>query len=435
MKERFFVLLLMAGMLFATTCTSIKRYKSIEITGKDSTLADINLFGFRLSQAKPEKQRKSLWDLSADAQTQFLRILNSRYPDNEMFFSSLNYEYMNGQDEMLSNDYATRDLRLIFSVSRKRDYSKEGNFSRTVLSPADRIEYLKISLKIPEKINLRFTGWNMYTTEYGSVDIADVSFSRSFDLGESASLNAGKEPLQGTAAVEGKSSFSRKEDQKIRYRYLKLNGNISGKKIEMEEEGTREIDLTGNIIADVSLEFKKFPESLTTITCLKDSTGKFNDPDRIKINFTDVVVPYLVKPEDTIKVNVKMDFIYRNVGHGRRTFQEWDDRVKYFTGSVEKEFPLFTRSDYVPHFYCIGTDCTQKELLKVKSADGSTEALKFRSYSEATAFYEWLRQYVYREGNQEKAIRIGRDTLKYQSTDLTPEKFKRDSCFKVLLYY
>ena len=30
----------------------------------------------------------------------------------------------------------------------------------------------------------------------------------------------------------------------------------------MEEEGTREIDLTGNILADVSLEFDRFPETL-----------------------------------------------------------------------------------------------------------------------------------------------------------------------------
>jgi hypothetical protein len=435
METRFIIIALIAGVFFTTSCTSLKRYKSAKKTETDSTLADINLFGFRLSQAKPELQIKSLWDLSADAQSQFLRILNSRYPDNGMFFNSLNYEYMSGQGETLSDDYTSRDLRLIFSVSKKRDYIKAGSFFRTGLSPADRIEYLKISLEIPEKTNLRFTGWNMYTTEYGSVDIGDVSFNRSLDLGASASLSAGKEPLKGTSSVEGKTSLSRREDQEVKYRYLKLNGSIGKKKIEMEEEGTREIDLTGNIIADVSLEFKKFPESLANIPWLKDSTGKFNDPEKLKIKWTDVVIPYLIKPEDTIKVVVKMDFIYRNVGRGRRTYQEWDDRIRYFSGSRQKEFPLFTRSDYIPHFYCIGTDCAGKELVKVKSADGKPEALKFRTNNEASAFYEWLKQYVNKEGNQDKLIRIGRDTLIFQSSDLTIGKFKSDSCFKIMLYY
>jgi len=427
-------MVLFAGIIL-TSCTSLKRYKSIESTGKDSTLANINLFGFRLSQAKPEKQKKSLWDLSADAQSQFLRILNSRYPGNEMFFNSLNYEFRSGQDETMSDDYVSRDLRLIFSVSKKRDYSKTSCFYRTRLSPADRIEYLKISLTIPERTNLQFTGWNMYTTEYGSIDIADVSFSRSLDLGTSTSLNAGKEPLKGTSSVEGKSSISRKEDQAVKYRYLKLNGSISKKKIEMEEEGTREIDLTGNIIADVSLEFKKFPELLTGIPWLKDSTGKYNEPERLKIQYTDVVVPYMINPLDTIKVIVKMDFIYRNVGRGRKTFQEWDDRVRYYSGSVEKEFPLFTRRDYVPDFFCIGSDSTGKELVKVKSVDGRPVALKFRTYGEASAFFEWLKQYAGKEENPGKVIKIGKDILLFRGEDLTVGKARGDPYLKVLLYY
>ena len=44
----------------------------------------------------------------------------------------------------------------------------------------------------------------------------------------------------------------------------------------MEEEGTREIDLTGNIMTDVSLEFERFPEMLTDFSGLKDSSGRYN---------------------------------------------------------------------------------------------------------------------------------------------------------------
>ena len=51
-----------------------------------------------------------------------------------------------------------------------------------------------------------------------------------------------------------------------------------------------------------------------------------------------------------------MDYVFRNVISGQKTFPEWDDRVKYYNGSVSKTIPLFTSDDYVPDFYCIGTD-------------------------------------------------------------------------------
>jgi hypothetical protein len=342
---------------------------------------------------------------------------------------------MKDQEEILSNDYTSRDLKLIFSVSKKRSYSEIGSFIKTGLSPADRIEYLRISLEIPGESNLRFTGWNMFATDYGSIDIADVSFSRNLDLEASASPSVKKETVGVNALVGGKSSISRKEDQSIKYRYLKLNGRISEKKIEMEEEGTREIDLTGNIIADVSLEFEKFPEMLTWITGLRDSSGTFNDPDRLVIHYSEAVVPYMISVKDTIKVVLKMDFIYRNVGCGRRTFQEWDDRVKFFSGSIEKTFPLFTKNNYLPHFYCIGTECPQKELVKIKTSGDKLYALKFRTYEEATGFYEWLVHYFSKKEHQGKAINIGGQTLIFKNYDLTNEQITGDSCFRVLSYY
>lgn len=435
MQTKLIIVLLFAGTVFMESCTTLSRYKSAKDSETDNTLADIDLFGIKLSEAKPEKDGKSLWDLSADAQSQFLKILNSRYPDNEMFINSMNFEYMKGGTEILSNDFAKKELRLIFSVSKKRDYSEISDLLKTGLSPADRIEYLKISLEIPGKTNLRFTGWNMYTTDYGSVDIADVSFSRTLDQGVSASLSSGSLPVRGNTLIESSSSVNRKEDQAIKYRYLKLNGRINEKKIEMEEEGTREIDLTGNIIADVSVEFDRYPEVITWIAGLRDSAGKFNEPEALVLNYSDVVVPYLINREDTIKAVVKMNYIYRNVGKGRKTFQEWDDRVKYFSGNIEKIFLLFTGSSYMPHFYCIGTDCPQKELLKINSASGNPVTLKFRTYREATSFYEWLKYYFSKNGHKGKTVNIGGKTVMFKDGDLTADRVIGDTCFRVLTYY
>ena len=140
----------------------------------------------------------------------------------------------------------------------------------------------------------------MFTTEYGSIDIADVSFSRSLEIDASGLLLSDKKETGRELSAGGKSSASRREDQEIKYRYLKLNGRINNNEIEMEEEGTREIDLTGNITADLSLEFEKFPEMITDFSSLKDSSGRYNKPDKLIIQHSDAVVPRMENVKDTL---------------------------------------------------------------------------------------------------------------------------------------
>ena len=307
MRTQFILIIVISGLL--TGCTTLKRYSSLAEPETNNAVADIDLFGMSLSRPEPGKNYKSLWDLSADAQSQFIKILNSRYPDNGMFLNSLNFEYMKESDQVPFDNYTNRDLRLIFSVSKMRKYSKRNAISGIDISPADRLEYLRIFLRVPEDSVLRFKSWNMYTTEYGSVDIASVSFSRTLQLNASASLSVDNGKIGRDMSAGGNSSLIRKEDQAIKYRYLLLNGKITDSQIEMEEEGTREIDLTGNITADVSLSFYTFPETLTRLSGLKDNMGEFNDPGKIMIDYSVLNVPKMRDIKDTIKDELEMELV------------------------------------------------------------------------------------------------------------------------------
>ncbi len=419
-------------MIFS--CTTLKRYSSIQTSAADNTLASIDLFGFRLSAAKQEDGNKTLWDLSADAQSQFIKILNTRYPDNEQFLKAMSFKYMEAEAPPLPYDYISKDLRLVFSVSKQRDYGKKDNISVAELSPADRIEYLKITLCIPDEYGVRFTGWNMFTTEYGSIDIADVSFSRSLELDASGLLLSDNKKTGREVSAGGKTSASRKEDQEIKYRYLKLNGRINNNEIEMEEEGTREIDLTGNITADLSLEFEKFPEMITDFSGLKDSSGRFNKPDKLKIQHSYAVVPRMENVKDTLFAELKMDYVFRNVISGQKTFPEWDDKVKYYNGSVSKTIALFSPGDYVPDFYGIGTDrdSDTKNFIKISSPGDKEYNLVFRNYLDAAAFYEWLADYFNRTENRNKYPDIGGYRLKFRDNDLVNEMFEG---FSIIPFY
>jgi hypothetical protein len=191
----------------------------------------------------------------------------------------------------------------------------------------------------------------------------------------------------------------------------------------MEEEGTREIDLTGNIMADISMEFEKFPEMITDFYGLKDSTGKYNEPEKIKIQLTDAVIPRMENVKDTVYADLSMDYVFRNVINGQKTFPEWDDRVKFYKGSVSKTIPLFTSNDYVPDFYCIGTGKypDMRSVIKISSTGGKEYNLIFRTYKDAGAFNEWLADYFIRAENRNKTVSVGGYRLKFMDGDLKSE--------------
>lgn len=415
-----FILLLLTG------CTSLKRYRSATFKARDNTLAGMDLFGYQLTPSGTSPAGKNLWELSASAQTRLIQILDSRYPDNSQFISALNHEYLT-EEAIPSYDYTRKNLRMVFTISRERDYpSLKGGSLSGHFSPADRIEYLKFSLAIPDDYNLHFTEWNRYGTEYGEIEIGDISFTQSLDL-EAEGTVYERVDLDGTA------SLRRTEKQEIRSRYLKLNGSISENKITIEEEGTREIDLTGNVIVDVSVEFDAFPERITVP--LFSGTGKTaEDTTRVAaLQFMDVLVPRIEEAPDTIRAVLELDYVYRHVKSGWKTFQEWDDHVEYYTGSIRKEIPLFHRDDYLPSFYCIGTDRDEKKAVKTRSAPGRTYPLYFRSYSDASRFCEWLTGYP-ASVDQADEIIIGTDTLIFDGKPMTGGRVI-DELLKVMPVY
>ncbi|MCP4314401.1 MAG: hypothetical protein GY790_24365 [Bacteroidetes bacterium] len=407
-------------LILLTGCTSVKRFKSASYKGEDHNLVDMTLFRTTLGPSGPEKTGKSLWDLSADAQTQMIRIYNERYPDNGQFNAALNQEYLVNRSGPVA-DFTHRDMRMVFTISKEKDYTTIGE-SGSRFSPADRIEYMKFSLEIPAVYSLRFTGWNKYSTEYGEIDIADMSFSRSIDLNADVS----------TEFVEGgiKSSSTRKEDQSVRSRYLQLNGSISPRRIEMEAEGTREIDLAGNVVADVSMAFAGFPEIITQPVY---PAGNGTSPSQL--TFMNVMVPRISTAPDSIMVTLEIEYVYRHVKAGWKSYQEWDDRVVYYSGKVSKPISLFKKDEYLPLLYKLGTG--ESETLKVNSASGITYPLQFINYHEALRFLEWLTGRASLPGDPDMAlpVEIGESTLMRGDQPLTPAMVSSMKNLRVLPKY
>jgi len=414
------LIFLLAGALLLLTiaaCTSVKRFKSVDYKGEDNSLVDVELFNARISAEHSEVREKNLWTLSANAQSHLVQILDERYPDNEEFMSAMAGSF--GTKKDAQQDLTQQDLRMVFTISKSRDYSRLNDASGR-FSPADRIEYLRLSLDIPESYNLRFYEWNRYITEYGDIDIADVSFSRNLDLSVDGS--------PGGVDLESEASLGRNEKQVLSKRYLKLNGSISDQRVVIEAEGTREVDLTGNVIADVSLLFDGFPEvvMVPVFAVAEDGTNELS-----ALNFVDILVPAMSDAPDTLFADLVLEYIYRHVAAGWLTFAEWDDRVEYYQGRIHKKIALFSRSDYLPRLFCIGTDQGGKEVLKFHLTPEKEYLLQFRDHHDASRFLEWLSN---PDRRQADPVFIGSNKLLYKGSPITPGEVLENQ-LKVLPVY
>lgn len=406
-------------LLTITACTSVKRFRSADFKGEDNSLVDVELFNTRLSPEPGVVQEKNLWTLSANAQTRMVQILDERYPDNEQFMDAVSGSF--GGNELIVQDLTRKDLRMVFSISKSRDYSRLNDASGR-FSPADRIEYLKLSLEIPDSYNLRFNQWNRYATEYGEIDIADVSFSKSMDLSLEGS------PVGTDVGYD--ATVARNEKQVISKRYLKLNGSISDHMAVIESEGTREVDLTGNVIADVSLVFEGFTE-LVVIPVFSDMGEGAGATEVATLKFVDVVVPAMEEAPDTLYAVLSLDYIYRHVETGSKTFAEWDDKVEYYQGNVNRKVPLFLKKDYLPRLYCIGNDQSEKRALKFRHTPDKEYLLQFRDYHDANRFLGWL---LNPARKQSDPVYIGRKELLYEGAPITPGEVVENQ-LKVLPVY
>lgn len=407
-------------LLMQLGCTSVKRFRSASYQNEDNSLVQVDLFSAQLSNGQGESTAGNLWELSAGAQTQFVQILDKRYPDNGQFIEALGRQYPELWS-LATDDFTEKKLRMVFSVRKERDY-RHLNDPSYRFSPADRIEYIAFRITLPETIPIYFTHWNRFATEYGEIELADITFSRNIVLETEGKVEG--------ADVNTRGTFGRNEEQEIRSRYLSVNGTLDKRWMEIEEEGTREIDLTGNVLADIALRFDGFPERITFPVFTTSVEENASKSELKTFLFRDVLVPRMEEVPDSINATLKVEYIYRHVQSGWKTFQEWDDRVEYYSGSIEKEVPLFTRQEYVPDLFSVGTEIEGEEIIRIRSRGGREYPLQFINYQDARRVLDWL---LGQEG--EEPVRVGEYILLYKGNPFTSFSMGEEAEFKVIPVY
>ncbi|MEZ5069630.1 MAG: hypothetical protein R2751_01340 [Bacteroidales bacterium] len=369
--------------LVLASCGTLHRYASASYGGRDDQLADIQLYGYQVKEAVEGTSPRGLWDLNATAQSDLIKVLDRRFPGNTDFLEALRQTRESGSPDA-TEDYINKNLALVFSISRMQDHALLEE-TGSHFSPADRLSRLSFELRIPASYGLRFHSWDQFATRYGEYEIGDVGFSQTLGLGaESAGWETGE------AGV--KVDLSKEEKRKLRSRTLLLQGSLSELALRVDQEGSPEYDLAGNVTMEVRAGFRSIPEVLV-VPKYKDTGGTGSAGRTLEdLSFRIVSVPMLEEVPDTLWARLTMDYVYRHVTTGERSFGEWDDGVVFYEGTVVRNVPLLVKGDVVPSFFALGRNEEPDQILRVKDTSGDVLPLHFSSWGEAGEFVRSMQE-------------------------------------------
>ena len=424
--------------------TRVKRYRSIKIIELDNNKQYVRISTHRtlIPKVVTLKEPATLWNLEGEGQAELIKIYGERFKKPNAFKKELQNEFFK-KSAKLETDYTKRNVRLIFSIEKLRRLiemnDKNGEFSL-----GDRIAYLKYSLTV-DTGKIKFVKWNKFETEYKTLNIADITSTNSFNftggLTATSSTSKTAPPYADAASVtpSASASFSRStsENQKVNNRHLALNGRLSEGRIEIEQEGTRDIDLAGNVAIEAQLEFEEISYEDLAIFSNLFSAGKPNHPKEVTLNILDVKVPNSKHSHEKIYAVLNGEYWYRHVSNakGRKTFFEWDDRVEMFRGKIKgQKEELLEIQDYLPDFLNLKMKDSKSSVeayLSLKNTldeleQGSPRIITFSGFQAAEAFRSWLSQLTY--VNKQKRSNLVRaiNTAKNQKTPSLLKKAKKD---------
>ena len=342
-----------------------------------------------------------------------------------------------------------------------------GVFNKS-LYPADRIYRIEASVKTSSD-EVYFTSCDAVITKYETLEIAKQTQTTNlgFEAGGNAGStivanssgtttdNAGSESgnqsgeekntssqkntssnttgstnsRQSTTGLGANAKFnasrSRTEEGSLRQRYVALSGNILEKGVKLYTESISGIDLTGNIIAEVSFKFTNtVSDFIHSFDKLYKTDGAPNSPDDIGVKFKFVIYPSLTK--DVIMDDITVSGVLRAVVCNQRTIIEGDDKIAMleYTGlkpSDGSPVKLIRTSDAIPKKWVIKNDVAR---LRIRSSagDAATEGvLYFDNVHQANAMLQWLRDLnvSLKNGKNSIVLQKGKYSLNLQGADFS----------------
>ncbi len=392
-------------LLLLASCGSghlTKRYKSIKVIKNDKVIEDSIYVGvyFLKEKSTPKIASKTIFDLSPKGQQAYIKEIGKKEKTSDTILQKISAS--------LSSKKKTKTVLIDRTIINKQAVLSVANRSQM---PANRISKINITLDFGN--NVRILSCNKISTVFETLDLGKLNYSNTnsasisgnsntTNLLENSTLksfdelnsNTKKKSSSNGAGISGTVTASQtfSEEVILRQRRVALNAVIANNKLSLYQDGIVGIDLTGNLIADItfitndtrSVDFFVFNSLYDKVT------KKLIDPKQLKFSEITEVLPYL---KNNIEATISYQAAFRHVVSGHSTISESDDKIKLFNGNVTNTSKqlLIDKKDFniTKHYKLTFKNINPKLPIKI-SGSLINKDLVFNSYEKAKNFSNWL---------------------------------------------
>lgn len=352
-----------------------KRYASMENVNLKPETIEAKLTAF--STGVPSISAKTtLLYLSGRGQASFIRVLGRKSGKTDEFLQSLGTPIRKQKTFQRILDHTTIKRRVVFSIDHW-----------PITNPADRIRRAKIRL---DNLTGRaeFRSWTRFATKYETVNLGNMTFTE--QSGTSLGITGG--PLGGLvgAAANAQRSQAFREAIPLTRRFVSVTGTLLPERAELIQEGVPGIDLTGNLIVDLTLRIGEPSNHYDTLSFhhLFDADGQPNKPDHITVSRQTHF--FVVKPSN-VYADAILTATVRRVKKGGSTIFEGDDDVVFATGRSTVQHLLLVPMRMLRFSVWSLTD-PKGTPLAISSGSSFPETIFFSTYDDAVTFRNYLVQ-------------------------------------------
>ena len=317
----------------------------------------------------------TLTTLPERAQAALIRELSAKSGDAGALLKALGSTIPKPAPPNRIVDRTRVERRLVFSIENRSQ------------DPSERVHRATIRMNLDGAAEFR--SWNQFATKYGTVNLGSVKFTQTREAG--LEIKADPPQMKELTEVKGsaKAVQNLEESLNIQQRFVELTGTLAPKEARLVQEGAFGIDLTGNVLVDITLTVGTGRPIDTDTFVFRNLTTdpKATTTPAIERQTIRYVAAGVCAP---VKARVDLESIARIVRKGDATLMEGDDAAEFRKVTTEAtSVELVPREALQVSVWWL-VDRSNRALHIAMRQGGSPEVVALASADDAAALLDYL---------------------------------------------
>jgi hypothetical protein len=291
------------------------------------------------------------------------------------------------EEPKLSTDATKSSRKIVITVSK--DSSASGRYR-----PADRLEWTKVTIK-PLDSCFKFQNWSLLQTDYSTIDLGKVTYSRTGTLfGSFGLISPPTLPVGLSASTQASRSATAGEEIALKRRYEAITPIMRPDSVEIIREGNQWIDLTGNTVFDVTIVYDYHKQGCATLQDpIVQSVKLFDQKSGTALlpseaSLSEAEMRYFAAA-DPMKVSATLKCIDRVVLKGTKSNNEADHNISYLWCGAARTIDLIPGEDLNNTLWGLKTVDDQNPVV-IRGANIDRHTILFSSYEMADQVRLWF---------------------------------------------